>query len=59
MTIVSANYSLSAFTLLVKKIAITFLGLVWFQNFKDWQARDARALLLVLFLECYDARVRI
>ena len=34
-----------------QKITITFLMLVRFQNFKDWQARDVCALLLVLYLE--------
>ena len=42
-----------------RKIAITFLLFVQFQSFKDWQARDARVLLLVLLLECYDPQVEI
>ena len=42
-----------------QKITITFLILTEFQNFKDRQACDACVLLLVLFLKCYDARVRI
>ena len=41
-----------------RKIAITFLILVQFQNFKDRWTRNARALPLV-FLERYDARARI
>ena len=41
------------------KIAVTFLMIVQFQNFKDQLTRDACALLLVLLLEHYDARVRI
>ena len=36
-----------------------FLIRTLFQNFKNWQAHDTRALLLVLFLECYDTWVRI